>query len=138
MTEGVANVGEKRNPFNRNLQSQQRGPRKLVGAYIPLPLANRLRLLSVYYGKSLQGILEELISEWDKATDKSEKEIIDALVERAVMEWQRRMMESGTLSRQEQEDYIRELQSVLQRRKVSKYHVDIILDKLKRKVGAIE
>ncbi len=129
---------EKRNPFTDPHHAPVKQERsKLVGAYLPLPLANRLRLLSVYYEKSLQRILQEIIVEWDNAVNKSEKEIVGALIERAAVEWQRRVMESGQISRQAQEEYVQEVLSALKRRKISKYHMDVIMEKLIRKVGSI-
>ncbi len=125
------------NPF-KNPQMIQQEQGKLVGAYLPLPLADRLRLLSVYFGKSLQAILQEIIGQWITSVDKSEKEIIDALVERAVMEWQRRVIESGEMDRQKQDNYLKEIRAALQRRKVAERHIDSVAGKLKRKVGGIE
>jgi len=128
---------KKENPF-RNPYKIRGENSKLVGGYIPLPLADRLRLLSVYYERSAQNLLREIIEEWNKAIGKSEEEIIETLVERAVVEWQRRILESGTISRRAQEDYINELSETLARKKVASHHIDIILGKLKLKVGSIE
>lgn len=125
----------KRNPFPHPQSTQEQS--KLVGAYLPLPLANRLRLLSVYYDKSLQNILQQLIDEWSNSVNMSDKEILKALIERAVIEWQRRVMESGQISRQEQEQYLQETKSALKRRKIANHHINIIMDALKNKVGSI-
>ena len=110
---------------------------KLVGGYIPLPLAEHLRLLSIYHGESLQSILRKIIAEWCRDVDKSEKEIIETLVEKAVFEWQRRIVQTGKISKIEQEKYLREIQTILKRRKVAGRHINIILSELKYKVGAI-
>lgn len=131
-------MGEiKRDPFKDPQQHEQEQSR-LVGAYLPLPLADHLRLLSVYYGKSIQSILQELITEWMNTVNKPEKEVIDALVERAVVEWHRRIMEAGEISRQQQEEYIEEIKdTLLRRRKLADHHADKVVEKLKRKVGSI-
>ncbi len=124
-----------RNPFKNPQQHEEQS--RLVGAYLPLPLAEQLRLLSLYYDKSLQNILQEIIMEWYNTVNKSEKEIIETLVERAIVEWQRRVMESGEISRQKQEEYIEETKDTLRRRKISERHINTIIDKLKIKVGSI-
>lgn len=127
---------KKRDPF-KNQQLPKIKNSKMVGGYISLPLADHLRLISVYYGKSLQNIFQEIIEEWCRKINKSEKEITEVLTERAIAEWQRRIMESGKISRIEQEKYMREIYSILKRRKVAERHINIILNKLKYKVGSI-
>jgi len=129
--------GKRRNPFKTQRTNLQED-RKLVGAYLPLPFTNHLRLLSVYFEKSLQNILQEIITQWSDAVGKSEKEIMDVLIDRAVNEWQRRVLESGRLSKKKQEKYLEEIQTTLKRKKVSKAHLEYIMKKLKGKVGCIE
>lgn len=128
---------KKRDPFKIEQLPKVKNS-KLVGGYIPLPLADHLRLISMYYNKSLQNIFQEIIEEWCRKTNKSEKYIIEILTEKAVMEWQRRVMESGKISRIEQEKYIREIYSILKRRKVAERHINVIINKLKYKVGTID
>jgi len=128
---------KKRDPFKIEQLPKVKNS-KLVGGYIPLPLADHLRLISMYYNKSLQNIFQEIIEEWCRKINKSEKYIIEILTEKAVMEWQRRVMESGKISRIEQEKYIREIYSILKRRKVAERHINVIINKLKYKVGTID
>ena len=128
---------KKRDPFKIEQLPKVKNS-KLVGGYIPLPLADHLRLISVYYNKSLQNIFQEIIEEWCRKINKSEKDIIEILTEKAVVEWQRRVMESGKISRIEQEKYIREIYSILKRRKVAERHINVIINKLKYKVGTID
>jgi len=127
----------KRNPFKSQREKAQ-DKSKLVGAYLPLPSANCLRLLSVYFGKSIQGILKEIIMQWVNTVEKTEKEIMDILIERAVFEWQRRVIESGNMSKKEQEQYMCEIERNLRRKKITKSHLEYIINKLKSKVGCIE
>ncbi len=128
---------KKRDPFKIEQLPKVKNS-KLVGGYIPLPLADHLRLISMYYNKSLQNIFQEIIEGWCRKINKSEKYIIEILTEKAVMEWQRRVMESGKISRIEQEKYIREIYSILKRRKVAERHINVIINKLKYKVGTID
>jgi len=129
--------GEKRNPFKIQQVIQQEKSR-LVGAYLPLPFADYLRLLSVYFGKSIQSILQELLVEWSNTIDTTEKEIMDELINRAVLEWQRRVLESGKIDRKRQEDFQQEIKTVLVHKKITKKHLDYIVSELKNKVGSIE
>jgi hypothetical protein len=129
--------GKGRNPF-RSQQSMMQEKSKLVGAYLPLPFADYLRLLSVYFEKSLQGILQEIIVQWGNTVGKSEKEIMDILIERAVLEWQRRIIEKGDIGKKEQEQYLQEIQNALECKKIAKKHLDYMVKKLKGKVGCIE
>lgn len=126
---------KKRDPFKTEQLPMIKNS-KLVGGYVPLPLADHLRLISVYKSKSLQNMFQEIIEKHCRES-KSEKEIIEILVEKAVMEWQRRIMESGKISKIEQEKYMREIYSILKRRKVAERHINVILSKLKYKVGSI-
>jgi len=128
--------GEKRNPFKIQQIAQQEKSR-LVGAYLPLPFADYLRLLSVYFGKSLQSILQELLVEWSNTINKSEKEIMNELIERAVLEWQRRIVESGKIDRKKQEQFLQEIQAALLHKKITKKHLEYIVTELKNKVGSI-
>lgn len=131
---------EKRNPFKGYQPQSAQEHSKMVGGYLPNPLANHLRLLSVYHGRSFQSILQQIILEWCK-TQETEEEIIDALAAQAFYEWQRRASEykgkTTNAKAKEAEKYEEELKGILERRKVAEHHIQAVLNKFRSKKSRV-
>lgn len=102
----------------------------MVGGYLPAPLADHLRLLSVYHGRSFQSILHQITSEWCESIGKTEDEILNELSKRAILEWERRKKE-GKASERQHEAYLREVRNLLRRKKVSEHHIEQLINKMK-------
>lgn len=116
---------KKNNPFikkNTKIPIQQK---KLVGAYLPLPLANEISLLSVYLNQNIQDIIKIAIESWKKELNKSEEEIIHELSTQAYDCWTQQGEEYPSF-----EKYKKELIETLGRRKVSTRHTELIIEEM--------
>ena len=127
-------VDNTKQPQKNIFNAEQLGNSKLVGGYLPLPLANRMRLLSVYQQTTVQGILRELIESWSAETP-SDEQVIGQLANRICAEWERRV-ETGEVkeTKKSQKDYQQEITGMLRRRKVSDHHICMIVDRLKKQM----
>jgi hypothetical protein len=127
---------KKLDPFqtNRDSASYLRG--KLVGGHIPLPLANYLNVLALYYEKSIQGTLQSIIQEWCYEKEPIET-IAEVLADRAYLEWKRRLTEykidADTAPRREA--YLQEIRDRLRKHKVTdEIHVEAVVKRLGSKM----
>ena len=108
----------------------------MVGAYIALPMATHLRLLSVYYETSLQDIVEQALSDWCVNKNKSGSEIMGELVGRACAEWERRKKEQGGAHNQRKYlEYLKELENRLKRKKIPWEHIEVILTRVENRLA---
>jgi len=121
---------EKRNPFKGNASQKTQERAKMVGGYLPAELADRLRLLSVYHGRSFQSILQQITTEWSEEIGKTDDEIIEELAEKAMAEWNRRTSE-GEANEKQRDAYLREVRNILRRKKVSEHHIERLINKMK-------
>lgn len=112
---------EKANPFQDNKQ-------RFVGAYVPPPLADYLRLISMSEKKSISNLLQKMIEE--KIEKNDESVIIAMIIEQAINEWERRAG-SGTMKKRA---YLKEIENELRRKKVSKRHISLILKDLQDRI----
>ncbi len=116
-------MAEKRNPFKSPIKQSEENE-EFVGAYLPLPLVNYLRLLSANYGVSVQKTIQ-LLLEREMEEDKTPKDVVvEELVNKATDEWYRRKDEGITESR---DDYLAEIKKELTRRKILEEDQDEIL-----------
>jgi len=103
----------------------------MIGGYFPAATADRLRLLSIYHEETIQGMLQQIIEKWISSTnDKSEDAIIEELAVRAAHEWQRRTQGKKT-GKRGQENYLREMEAILKRRKMIPQHIEKFIAALK-------
>ena len=115
----------KMNPFQTKKQ-KKRENQKMVGGYFPLSLVQRIRLLAVYQGRSVQNIFQQIVEQWSESADvKPNDVVIKELAKRAFEEWERRKNNENEVQISE---YLKELNLVLTRRKVSRHHIEEILD----------
>lgn len=126
----------KLDPFQtaRDSETYLRG--KLVGGHIPLPLADYLSILALYYEKSIQGTLQTIIQEWCYDREPLES-IVMVLADRAYLEWQRRLGEyrinANTPARRAA--YLEEVKDRLRRHKVTNSeHVEAVIAQLSNRM----
>lgn len=121
----------KRDPFwtERDATSYITG--KMVGGNIPLPLSEYLNLLAAYYELSIQGVLQRIIKEWCEDREPVVG-ILETLVDRALMEWTRRLSAGADGSQIMQMKYLEEVKVYLGKHKINnKGHVNQIISDLK-------
>lgn len=119
----------KRNPFAIDQESTRYLTGKLIGGYVSQSVASYLRLLTVYKGRTIQGVLQEIVEEW-QSEQEPESSIIEALADRAYMEWIRRKQPM-----EEWGEYEKEVGNRLRRRKVEEEKINTILEEMRLKIG---
>lgn len=123
--------GKEKVKMRENLFAKKRKARtidsRLVGGYLPLPVAERLRLIALYKGSSIQNILQNIIEDWSNKFE-SDDVIINEVAKLAKEEWKRRRIESipGDYSL-----YLEEVVSLLKKRKISEKYIDEIIEILR-------
>ncbi len=124
---------KKRNPFQPR-QQEKKEDHRMIGGYFPLHIADRLRLLSIYYEESVQGTLQAIIENWiSENADKTDDVILEDLSARACSEWRRRTG-GRKAGKKEKEEYVKEMGSILKRRKMPEQYIDALLKALKAKM----
>lgn len=107
---------------------------QLVGGYLPLPLVERLRLISLYKGRSIQNILQNIIEDWIIKFEPDE--IIDEVVKLAIEEWDCRIA-SHKPAPGDYSSYLEEVALLLKKRKISEKYIDEIMERIERIGGRI-
>lgn len=104
-----------------------------VGAYLPPPLVDYLRLISVQRGQSLQRTLEDLVI--NQRNQESEEDILTKLIDQAVNEWYSQI-DQGSLSggREEQKAFMMGIEDKLRKKKISPIHIKALLPQIKGKI----
>ncbi len=126
---------EKKNPFQNTCKNNDEEEKtKMVGGYIPISLANRLRLLSIYYEKPLQTIIQQVLSEQVNSINKTDDEIIVELANRAAAEWNRRESEN-IMTQKQYLEYLAELEERLKKKKVSLDDIHSILTQIENTIA---
>ncbi len=123
-------------PFQTERDSETYLCGKLVGGHVPLPLADYLRLLALYYEKSIQGTLQTIIQEWCYDREPIET-IAEVLADRAYLEWRRRLNEYqiNANTPQRRAAYITEVRERLHKHKVNNpQHIDAVVVSLTNKM----
>lgn len=113
-------VPENKDPFHTPRDSVTYLAGKMVGGYVPQPVAQYFQLLALYRGQSIQRTLQQMIEEWmkDKETPAM---IIEELAVRAFQEYQRRLDTRGNIpAEQFLEDYLLEMGVSMRRHRVTK------------------
>lgn len=128
------NVIKKLNPFQNKITKASDDETKLVGGYIPATMAERLRLLSIYYEKSLQLIIKESLENWYASYGNPDKSIIEELSDRAVAEWNRRKKENK-MTQKQYLGYLKELEERLEKKKLSSDNIQAILIRIEDKIA---
>jgi len=127
----------KRDPFRIERDPHSYIAGKMVGGNIPLPQVEYLHLLATYYELSIQGVLQKIISEWMEGKEPIDC-ILENLVDRALMEWSRRLCEGADWSMASQNKYLEEVKSYLEKHKIqNKDHVNQIIKHLRMKIGLV-
>lgn len=104
-----------------------------VGAYLPPPLVDYLRLISVQRGQSLQRTLEDLVI--NQRNQESEEDILTKLIDQAVNEWYSQI-DQGSISggREEQKAFMTGIEDKLCKKKISPIHIKALLPQIKGKI----
>jgi len=123
---------KRRDPFEIINEGASYLTGKLVGGYVSQQAADYLRLLAVYKGNTIQTVLQEIIEEWMQEQE-PRWSLIEALADRAYMEWIRRNLDVGGWGLYEEE-----VRSRLQKRKIVDETIDEILKEMRRKIGKEE
>jgi len=123
---------KRRDPFEITNEGTSYLTGKLVGGYVSQRVADYLRLLAVYKSNTIQSILEQIIEEWMQEQE-PRWSLIEALADRAYMEWIRRNLDVGGWGLYEEE-----VRSRLQKRKIVDETIDEILKEMRRKIGKEE
>lgn len=119
----------KQNPFEVLNEGSCYLTGKLVGGYVSQQAADYLRILAVYQNSTIQSVLQNIIEEW--MTDQEPKwSIIEALADRAYMEWIRRDLDPGGWNA-----YEREVIRYLQKRKITEESIQEILKEMRGRIG---
>ncbi len=108
----------KENPF-------QNAEQRFVGAYVPPPLADYMRLLCMSEKKSISSMLQEMLQQ--KREKQDEYQVIHIIAEQALEEWERR----GETGVDKKKIYLKEVEKELKRRKIAKLHTTLILGRVK-------
>jgi len=111
---------------------------KLIGAHVPLPLAERLHLIEIVENKSAQQIVHNLLYEWAERYPQSNDLLIEAAAQKAMKEWDRRVR-SGTVESNldNKRKYLNEINLWLHRRKISFRHAKQITDRIQQKIETL-
>lgn len=120
---------KRRDPFEIMNEGASYLTGKLIGGYVSQQAADYLRLLAVYKNSTIQTVLQEIIEEWMQEQE-PRWSLIEALADRAYMEWIRRDLDMGGWGLYEQE-----ITDRLQRRKITEESIEEILEEMRRKVG---
>ncbi len=101
----------------------------LAGGYIPRQLADQLALLAMFHNTSRSEIIRTLITERVE-NDKQVPDIIKALAKRLISSWEE-MREKNRLRAPTFAEFCRNAQSILDHKKISTVHSQMILIKAK-------
>lgn len=126
-------MAEKSNPFEIAYQGPHYLTGRLVAGYVSQQASDYLRLLAVYKGGTMQSVLQEIIEEWRVKQEPTES-IIQALVDRAYLEWVRR----GGLNKADPAkwwEYKEEIKGRLCKRKVPNDMIESIIQELRGRLG---
>jgi predicted CopG family antitoxin len=108
----------KENPFQNTEQ-------RFVGAYVPPPLADYMRLLCMSGKTSVSSMIQEMLEQ--KREKQDEYQIIQIIAEQALEEWVRR----GETGADQKKAYLKEVERELKRKKISKLHTTLIMGRVK-------
>ena len=120
---------KRRDPFGITNEGASYLTGKLVGGYVSQRVTDYLRLLAVYKSNTIQSILEQIIEEWMQEQE-PRWSLIEALADRAYMEWIRRDLDIGGW-----ELYEQEIADRLHKRKITGESIHEIIKEMRRKVG---
>ena len=115
---------KKINPFKHPQETMQKNSR-LIGGYLPLPLANFMRLAAVFHGLSVQKLLYKIIANWYQGAAKDEQTMIVGLIMRGVTEWNMRETDKKR-TEADINAYIREMETALCHAKMPMYYLQQI------------
>ncbi len=114
---------ERDNPF--------RAEQRFVGAYVPPPLADYLRLLGVKENKSTSTLLQEML-ELRQKTEPTE-EVIKTLLEQAINEFNRRM-ENQPEGIMKKRAYVKEVERGLRKKKAADEHITTLIEQIQDRI----
>ena len=98
---------------------------------MPLPLVQRIRLISLSYEDSIQSVVSKLLTEWSSNDPLTNDEIINILASRAFKEWERRVAENQN-SPLNKKVYLAEVINRLRKKKISSEHLTLTVAELDR------
>ena len=75
-----------KNPF---VEEKEEKEEKMIGGYVPIDMANYLRLSSIHQERSLQNLLIEILSSWRVTQGKLPDTMIEHLAQKAFAEWEK-------------------------------------------------
>jgi len=104
-----------------------------VGAYLPPPLIDYLRLISFQRGKSNQQTIEDLLNA--QKSQEPEEEVITRLIGQLVEDWKYHLERAEASGNQEQQKtFIKDVESRLNKKKLSGAHISIIMAALQERI----
>jgi hypothetical protein len=98
---------------------------RFIGSYIPTEIHDFLSLYVVHMKKSRSMLVREILEKWVESNPFSEGFLLEALVDETKEQWK-------TGQWYDKEDFIAEVKSSLEKRKVSVEHIDQIVDRVEK------
>lgn len=137
-----------KNPFKVEWGEARYLAGKFIGGYVSSEVAGQLRLLALYKNETISAVHNRIIEDW-VAAQESEEVIIEALTDRALLEWFRREEEIKDSLRDAPNDpevislrelhnwphFEHEVRKTLRKRKIQKVHIRKVIASLRRKTG---
>lgn len=100
---------------------------RLVGAYLPQPLMDKLGILILLEGTSRSALLKDLIKERLKGDDTDMTTMLDRIAEKIALEWR----DTPVGERLPYDKFIDQLCGALERKRIAKYHINEIISKVR-------
>lgn len=116
------------NPF---VEKKEDKNDKLIGGYVPLHIANYLRLFSIYQGKSLQSVLLDIITSWNTAEGLSPEYIMESLAQKAYTMWEK----WEDKEKKDKTEYLKQIETTLSNLKLSDDYIEQVLELLAKKLS---
>ncbi len=122
---------KKASPFRTAQEST-----KFIGAFLPPPLVDQVRLVAVARGQSLQKLVQEVLQNWSQWSPDAIPEVaITCLAERAISEWERRVAAGAVKdSKRQVTQFLKEVASELRRKKLAEHYVEMVVGRVVKKL----
>lgn len=111
-----------KNPF---VEEKEEKEEKMIGGYVPIDMANYLRLSSIHQERSLQNLLIEILSSWRVTQGKLPDTMIEHLAQKAFAEWEK----WEWAGKRTQTEYLKEIETHLSNLKMPEDYTTQILDR---------
>jgi len=125
----------RRNPFRSTDSSSFYLIGKYIGVYVPQYTADLLHIHAVSKNTNLQGLLCEIIANWQEEQDTIE-DLLSNLADKAHMEWMSRkpQMTNSAQTKKELSKYKIEIRDYLQKKKIQESYIRKIISEFEEKL----